>query len=215
MSKKPGGITAHIDCMVLSGFPGIGKTTTYNAMKKDYAGARCIDMDVRQFGTTDGINVADPENYVKRILEACKDNACIFVTADREVRRWMQRMHIFYMIVAPEFPPQYADRMANYIPDLGLKARYMTRFIKPARVNDSVTVVDKRTEKLLAGDGYTKLIEELFRDPMPHVITENLDKRAVEQAWIKAEELTRQVIAPRQLVAMQKLTPLYPTKKLP
>lgn len=214
MSKKPGGFTAHIDCMVISGFPGIGKTTTYNAMKKDYAGARCLDMDVRHFGTTNGMDVANPADYVQRILNACKDNACIFVTADRQVRALMQRAHLFYMIVAPEFPPEYANRMANYVPDLGLRARYMARFVKPAKPVGDSAVVDDMTARLLDGNGYTDIIRELFRDPMPHVISERLDKRVVEQAWIKAEELTRQVIAPRQLVAMQKMTPMYPTTKL-
>ena len=217
MSKKPGGMTAHIDCMIISGFPGIGKTSTYNAMKKDYAGARCLDMDVRQYGTTNGMDVADPVEYVNRILNACKDNACIFVSADRAVRMQMQRAHLFYMIVAPEFPPQLANRMANYVPDLGLKARYMSRFGRKTVALDGEIRPNTDTEltaKLLDGNGYTDIITELFRDPMPHVISERLDKKVVEQAWIKAEQLTRQVIAPRQLVAMQKKTPMFPTTKL-
>lgn len=213
MSKKPGGMTAHIDCMVISGFPGIGKSTTWAQMKKDYEGAKAIDMDVRQYGTTNGMDVADPVAYVNRLLEYCKDNACVFVTADRAVRMQMQKAHIFYMIVAPEFPPQLADRMPGYVPDLATRARYMARFNRPSPIYGapvSTEMGHTLTAKLLDGNGYNDIIQELFRDPMPHVVYPYLDKRVVEVAWMKAEQLTRQVIAPRQLVAMQKKQPMFP-----
>ena len=44
MSKGPGGMTVTINCMIIAGFPGIGKSTTYAEMKAGLATARVAEM---------------------------------------------------------------------------------------------------------------------------------------------------------------------------
>lgn len=196
MSKGPGGFTAHIDCMIVSGFPGIGKTSTWKEMKRDYIGARAVDMDVKDYGTTNGINVADPAEYVRKCVEFSKENACIFVTIDPEVRAKMREAQLFYIVVAPEFPPALANMLPGYRPDPFLRAGYMKRFTDNLGYNSLCA-------QTLDGKGYEDALTELFNDPMPHIVSPVLNKAVLDQAWMQVEQLTRQTMSPQQLMGMQ------------
>lgn len=195
MSKQPGGITAHIDCMIIAGFPGIGKTTTYAAMKAADPLTRVADLDVKDFGTTNGMDVADPAAYVNRIMLMKDSFALIFVSIDPVIRQKMQEARLFYMTVAPEFPPSIAAAMPTYRPDPLVKASFMKRFSDNLGYNTKAST-------LLDGNGYEDVLESLFQDPMPHIISPVLNKAVVDQAWMQAEQLTRQTINPAQLMGM-------------
>ena len=196
MSKAPGGFTARINCMIISGFPGIGKTSTYNEMKKEFIGAKVIDMDVRRYGTTNGIDVADPAAYVTECEKLSHENACIFVTCDAHVRQKLQEAHLFYTVVAPEFPPHMAQQLPpQFAPNLALRQAYIDRFNE----KNLDTAYDKMAGRLLEGRGYQDLIEELFKDPMPHVVSYVLNRAVVDQAWMQIEALTRTTLTPEQL----------------
>lgn len=196
MSKAPGGVTAHIDCMIVSGFPGIGKTSTWKQMKTDFIGARAIDMDVKNYGTTNGINVADPAAYVRECQELSKQNACIFVTIDPVVRLKLREASLFYIVIAPEFPPALADRIPNYRPDPFMRAQYMKRFTDNLGYNSLCA-------STLDGKGYDDVLTDLFNDPMPHLVSPVLNKQVLDQAWMMIEQMTRQTVSPSQLMGMQ------------
>lgn len=202
MSKGPGGLTAHINCMIICGFPAIGKTSTYNQMKKDYILSRVFDMDVSRYGTTDGINVADPAAYVREIEQRSGENALVLCTIDREVRRKLNEANLFYMVFAPEFPPSMAEKMPNYVPDPLLKANYMKRF-------DNIVGYHSEAAVTLAKGGYEKILDDLFKDPMPHVVSPILDKNAVNASWNIADQLTRQTMTPNQFIGMTERKPMF------
>ena len=196
MSKGPGGFTARINCMIIAGFPGIGKTTTFHEMKKEYIGAKVVDMDVRRYGTTNGVDVADPAAYVIECEKLSHENACIFVTCDAKVRQKLQEAHLFYTVVAPEFPPHMAKQLPpQFQPNPLLRQAYIDRFTE----KNLDTAYDKMAGRLLEGRGYDDLINELFQDPMPHVVSYLLNRAVVDQAWRQIEALTRTTLTPEQL----------------
>lgn len=193
MAKNLGGITATVTCMIISGFPGIGKTSTFHEMKKANIFAKAVDMDVKDYGTTNGINVADPAAYVRKVEELSKENACIFVSSDPDVRQKLKEAHLFYIVIAPEFPPAMASAIPGYHPDLLLKANYMKRFTDNVGYNSMAAAA-------LDGKGYEDALMDLFRDPMPHFVTPVLNKQVVDRAWMMIDQLTRQTISPAQLM---------------
>lgn len=218
MSKGPGGLTVTVNCMIIAGFPGIGKTSTYKEMKTSFIGARVVDMDVRDYGTTNGINVADPAAYVEKMKAYSTDNALILCTCDPEVRAKMREAGLFYIVISPEFPPQMANMIPNYVPDPTARAAYMKRFSDHLGAN----VLAGQT---LDGKGYEDAIIELFNDPMPHLVAPFLNKEIVSQSWELIERMTRQVISPGALVdmgvqrpdisVMNEVGKMFPDGKLP
>jgi hypothetical protein len=195
-------VTAHIDCLVVAGFPGIGKTTTAKKLREVRIGACCYDLDVRDFGTTNGIDVADPGEYVRRVVacveegkEKARENSCVFVTIDSVVRAGLREAGLFYLVIAPEFPPSMANQIPHYRPDPLLKSRYMKRFSDNPGYNSQCA-------QLLEGNGYEAALLELFNDPMPHMIMETLNAQSLDQCWMVVEQLTRQVMSPQMLAGM-------------
>ena len=195
MSKGPGGMTVTINCMIIAGFPGIGKSTTYAEMKAGLATARVADMDVKDFGTTNGINVADPAAYVNQIKLLSADKALIFCTIDPTVRQKLREAGLFYVVVAPEFPPAMAAQLPGFRPDPFLRASYMKRF----KDNLGANVL---AGQLLDGKGYEDVITECFNDPMPHLVSPFLNKEVVGKVWEIIEGMTRQVLTPGMLTEM-------------
>jgi hypothetical protein len=200
MSKMPGGYTARINCMIIAGFPGIGKTSTWKQMKLDFAGARAVDMDVKNYGTTNGINVADPAAYANEVEQKSHDNACIFVCTDPDVLSKLREAHLFYIVVAPEFPPSMASQIPYYRPNPLERAQYMKRFTDNIGYNSLAA-------QTLDGKGYEDALIDLFRDPMPHIVSPVLNKQVVDQSWAIVEQMTRQTISPNQLMGMRQQTP--------
>lgn len=200
MSKSPGGITAIIDCLIIAGFPGIGKTSTYHEMKKSFIGAKVIDMDVQDYGTTNGMNVADPAEYVRKMVEYSHENALILCTVDPAVRKKMQEANLFYATVAPEFPPALASAIPNYRPNPMTRAQYMQRFSNNPLYNS-------KAGQLLDGRGYEDVIIDLFKDPRPKFVSETLNKATVNTFWDALDSLTRQHFGQNQLMSMAAATP--------
>ena len=195
MAKTLGGITATINCMIISGFPGIGKTSTFNEMKKADIFARCVDMDVKNYGTTNGIDVADPAAYVNEVDKLSKENACIFVSTDPVIRQKLREANLFYIVIAPEFPPALASAIPNYRPDPLQRALYMKRFSDNPGYNSLAA-------QTLDGKGYEDALIDLFQDPMPHFVFPTLDKKVVDQAWMMIDQMTRQFVDPAKLLGM-------------
>lgn len=195
MSKGPGGFTVTVKCMIISGFPGIGKTHCFNEFKKQNIFAKVQDMDVRNYGTTNGINVADPAEYVRQVKALSEENDIIFVTCDREVRMKLCEAELFYIVIAPEFPPQLGNRIPGYRPDALMRAMYMKRFTEKLGSNTLAG-------ETLSGRGYEDAIVDIFSDPMPHIVAPVLNRQIVDQAWNMIDQLTRQTIGANQLMGM-------------
>ena len=141
--------------------------------------ARVADLDVKDYGTTNGMDVADPAAYVNRIMLMKDSFALIFVSIDPAIRQKMEEARLFYMTVAPEFPPSIASAMPTYRPDPLIKASFMKRL-------PITWVYNTKASTLLDGNGYEDVLESLFRDPMPHIISPVLNKQVVDQAWMQA-----------------------------
>lgn len=202
MSLGPGGITYSINCLIICGFPGIGKTTTFNEIKSNMITARVVDMDVQNYGTTNGIDVADPAAYVREIKAKSADHALIMCSCDPVVREKLREAQLFYAVVAPEFPPAIAEKMPIGLrPDPLQRAMYMKRF-EGVKTNT-------KAGKTLQGEGYTQAIIELFNDPMPHIVAPFINKQVINQVWTMVEQTCRQYINPNQLMGMgiQQSTP--------
>lgn len=219
MSKGPGGTTVRIDCMIIAGFPGIGKTSTYNEMKLSAPDAKVVDLDVKDFGTTNGMDVADPAAYAARVKLLSATNALIFVTADPQVREALRKANLFYVIAMPEFPREIGEQMGF---KQSFKDVYMQRFTMArehqrqqaiaAGVNPDNPVMLDSTIGFLSGDskaaqmldsaGYEYVIKMTFDDPMPHIVVPLLNKMIVSQIWEQIEQQTRMMVSPQQLVGM-------------
>lgn len=219
MSKGLGGVTVRIDCMIMAGFPGIGKTSTFNEMKLSHPDAKVVDLDVSQFGSTDGISVPDPAAYAARVKILSATNALIFTTADPQVRAALRAANLFYVIVMPEMPEEITLQM-------GIKERfkdiYMQRFIQGDDVHKAAALAgtnleqqgfvmngsgttlsfDNKAAPLLDSRGYETVIRETFDDPMPHIVVPLINKVIVSQVWEQIEQQTRTMINPQQLVGM-------------
>lgn len=193
MPKKLGGVTATVNCMIISGFPGIGKTSTFKEMKGTDILAKVVDMDVKNYGTTNGIDVADPAAYVSKVEELSKTNGCIFVSTDPIIRLKLREAHLFYIVIAPEFPPSMASAIPGYRPDPLLRAQYMKRFTDNLGYNSLAA-------QTLDGKGYEDALVDLFQDPMPHFVFPTLNKQVVDQAWMMIDQMTRQMISPEALM---------------
>lgn len=203
MSKGPGGFTAHIDCMIIAGFPGIGKTSCFNAYKKRDILAKTLDFDVKDWGTTNGMDVADPAAYVQAVDNMSKTTQLIFVTVDPAVRQKLRQANLFYIVLAPEFPPAIASQMPGFRPDPMTRALYMRRFHDNLGYNSKAAA-------LLDGSGYEHVLTDLFMDPMPHLITPLLTPEIVDVAWQQVEQLTRQTLSQPQMVEIAKKSGFQP-----
>lgn len=219
MSKGPGGTTVRIDCMIIAGFPGIGKTSTFNEMKLTNQDAKVVDLDVKDFGTTNGMDVADPAAYAARVKLLSATNALIFVTADPQVREALRRANLFYVIAMPEFPREIGEQLGFRE---SFKDIYMQRFSRaqeyqrqraeslgmdPMQSNLLDPTIgflsgDNKAGQLLDASGYEYVIKMTFDDPMPHIVVPLLNKAIVTQIWEQIEQQTRTMISPQQLVGM-------------
>lgn len=181
---KPNTI-ATVTTLIIAGFPGIGKTTCcklYQALKP---GCKVADLDVHDYGTTNGMNVSDPEAYMTKIENLVKDKyEIIFTTIDPVVREKMRRANLLYVMVAPEFPPEINCQMPPQIrSDALTRAAYMKRF-------DEIGG-NKQAAAALEGRKYDDTLRDMFGDPFPKVVTKELNQLIIEEIWKKLDAQTR------------------------
>lgn len=96
----------------ISAFPGVGKSTVYNALKDKFAIA---DSDSSAFNKD-----RFPENYVQHLkaLQVKNEHAIVFVSSHQNVRETMDAYNIPYVVVYPtnceeakaEYLRRYAER---------------------------------------------------------------------------------------------------------
>lgn len=94
-------------CVVIAGFPGIGKTWCVNNLNNKY---KMEDSDSSSFSwlynenkiKTDIRNPEFPNNYIKHIISRLEDADVIFVSTHKEVRKALADNKIPYVLVYPE-----------------------------------------------------------------------------------------------------------------
>lgn len=99
------------DGIVISGFPGIGKTTAVSYWIDDYNGMHIEDSDSSQFPKDEF-----PDNYISHIQNAKIHNSLVFVSSHKSVRDGMKKAGIPFKLVYPngklmgEYIQRYIDR---------------------------------------------------------------------------------------------------------
>jgi hypothetical protein len=128
-----------IDTIVLSAFPGTGKSYFCNTdvayMPQNFA----IDSDSSKFSwvVTNGIKERNPEfpsNYIKHIKEGIGKHKFIFVSSHKEVRDALVKEDIDFTLV-------YPDRL--------LKEEYIDRYKKRGNDDNFITLVEKNWDMWL------------------------------------------------------------------
>ncbi len=180
---------ATITTLIISGFPGIGKTFTFNEIKKQVPGAKIADMDVRNYGTTNGMNVEKPDEYVRQIEGMVKDKyEVIFVSVDPVVRLKMREANLFYVVIGPEHPPEINMQLpVQFRSDPLQRALYMKRF-------DEIGG-NRLAAQALEGRKYDDTIRDMFGDPMPKVVSQVLNPAILNDVWAKLDAQTRYVLS--------------------
>jgi len=105
--------------IIISGFPGVGKTTLWNRKEK----LKVMDSDSTDFSwanTEKTIrNPNWPQNYIEHILEKSEDADLILVSSHDTVRDALVRAGIKFVLVYPslemkdEYIQRYKDRGSN------------------------------------------------------------------------------------------------------
>jgi len=123
MSKK---------AVVISGFPGVGKTTIFTK----HTNLAILDSDSSNFSWQDSVNrIRNPEwpaNYIAHIQENIDNTDAIFVSSHREVRKALVANNIKFVLVYPEldmkeeYIQRYKDRGSPETFVALLKTNYKT-----------------------------------------------------------------------------------------
>ncbi|MDD5150384.1 MAG: hypothetical protein PHC28_07845 [Flavobacterium sp.] len=122
---------------IISGFPGIGKTSFFEENKKNY---NILDSDSSNFKHN------FPHDYIQNIISRIDENIWdfILVSSHKEVRTELEKYDIHYTLVYPEHT---------------LKYEYIRRFINRG---SSIQFIDKIHDNW---DSYLNEIElEIFPD---------------------------------------------------
>ena len=105
--------------IIISAFPGLGKSTLYNENKIDYS-----DSDSSKFNKKDF-----PNNYIKHIKKVIKNKKIVFISSHIEVRNALVKENIPFIYVLPTI-----DRKEEFL--LNYKNRGNTQeFIDNVNVN--------------------------------------------------------------------------------
>lgn len=94
---------------IISGFPGIGKTTAYNALREK--GVKILDSDSSTFDKAEF-----PKNYLDHIQARVAEGYTVFVSSHSEVRAGLEARGMNYTVVYPyrclkdEYLKRYLDR---------------------------------------------------------------------------------------------------------
>ena len=135
--------------LIISGFPGIGKTCCTSALNT--IGLRCLDSDSSRFSWVekDGVKERDPAfpaNYLGHIRSEMGRQDFILVSSHATVREALAGAKIPYTLVFPE---------------MGLKDEYVQRYINRGSPDTFVNMLESKWEAF---------INECLNDPTPSKI---------------------------------------------
>lgn len=140
--------------LVISGFPGIGKSYLTKKGKIN----DILDLDSSEFKKGDNKNW--PMNYIQAIKLAVTNGyfKYIFVSSHSEVRKAMRDSDINYICIFPYYSGNIAPEA--WKEDRQLKSAYMGRYI---RRGDSVQFIRKMEAN------WEQYISSMKADPMPKI----------------------------------------------
>lgn len=117
--------------LIISAFPGTGKSYLYNTNPEKYG-----DSDSSQFSwTSPGVrNPNFVKDYVDHIEEASKTKRVLFVSSHEEVREEMRKRGIPYFLVRP---------------DRSLKEEYIERFKQRGSPEAFVTLMENKWDEMI------------------------------------------------------------------
>ena len=121
--------------MIISGFPGVGKTHAYSAFQRNpmLDGRHAFDSDSSMFSKHTGF----PETYIDHVEEILRVGyAMIFVSSHKDVREELKRRNIPYISVYPEE---------------SLKDEYLERFKSRGNPDFFIELIDNNWDEWLKG----------------------------------------------------------------
>ena len=154
--------------IVISAFPGCGKSYVYNNFKDEFEGI--LDSDSSQFSWVkdkDGNNTKErnpefPKNYIDHIKENIGKVEVIFVSSHKEVRDCLKLNEIEYVLVFPL---------------LTMKEEFIERF--RSRGNDEAFIT-------FISNNWKKFIDELFEEEYPtKFVLNDLSKHIFDMLFIQ------------------------------
>ena len=116
-------MAAKKDTLIISGFPGVGKTSLYNRKYEDLI---ILDSDSSTFDKEDF-----PENYIKHIKENIGKVDIILVSSHKDVRLALDSNKIKYILIYP---------------NLSLKDEYLERYRLRGSVQSFIDLISKNWE---------------------------------------------------------------------
>lgn len=111
------------ETIIISGFPGVGKTSLYNMKSDDLI---ILDSDSSAFDKADF-----PENYIKHIKENMGKVDIILVSSHKDVRLALDSNKIKYILIYP---------------NLSLKDEYLERYRIRGSVQPFIDLISKNWE---------------------------------------------------------------------
>lgn len=141
-----------MSALVISAFPGCGKSVFYNKYSI-YAGEgssetlKVLDIDSSLFsliynehGKTNDRNPAFPDNYIHHIKRRLSDNDIIFVSYHKQVREALHKNNIPFITIYPkdtldnmkEWKRRFLDR-GNNLAFVNYQMEHWTEFIQEMR----------------------------------------------------------------------------------
>lgn len=123
--------------IVISGFPGVGKTYYYDEAMN--VGANVLDSDSSSFSwiTIGGEKTRNPEfpkNYMHYVKEQLTHVKLILVSSHREVRKALFDQGIHFMLVYP---------------DISLKDEYLQKFKDRGNSHSFITFISENWESFI------------------------------------------------------------------
>lgn len=111
------------ETLIISGFPGVGKTSLYNSKSDDLI---ILDSDSSTFDKSEF-----PENYIKHIKENIGKVDIILVSSHKDVRLALDSNKIKYILIYP---------------NLSLKEEYLERYRLRGSVQPFIDLISKNWE---------------------------------------------------------------------
>ena len=112
--------------ILISAFPGCGKTTVYRLLKDKI---KVIDSDSSTFPKDDF-----PQNYIEHIKENIPNQHVIFISSHETVRKALAKEGIHYML---------------YIPDISRKEEFLELYKMRGNNENFIKMLDENFESFI------------------------------------------------------------------